>query len=123
MNEENNIKVKTCPDCGEKDINKFYKNKNRKDGYATYCIKCHNERYHSLARQKRYYRKHKDEIKIKNQQNKEERNKKQKEYIAKNPERYKAMRYEAQKRYREKHRDEINERRRKKYRENKNKDK
>lgn len=41
-----NMKTKKCPKCGEiKEIEEFYKNNSRKDGFSSYCKICSNENH------------------------------------------------------------------------------
>lgn len=107
---------KRCPKCGEKRLDHFYRDSNRKDGLNPYCIECckivgaisaakrrakkrtkNREAYHGnieKSRQRgreayrRYVEKNRDKI-----------NERQRQYAADNPERQK----EYQRRYYEKH--------------------
>lgn len=88
------METKGCPSCGEtKRLDKFHKDRSRKNGITTYCAQCRN------ATQLRKYHENRDEMKRKMRawsqtpQGKASQLKRKKRYIEKYPERWEAFKF------------------------------
>ena len=116
---------KQCPKCGVvKDINEFYKNKSRKDGYSSWCRNCdnaNNKKYvqNNKEHMREYYKgrywknpeKYRENRRKSNIRNKDTIKESRKIYYQNN----KDLILSKDKIYRDKHRDEINTRNRQYY--------
>ena len=93
--------TKVCKKCyKEKNINEFYKNNNKKDGYSNSCKECVKEYYKLnkdkiIQRQHNYYKTNKEKVNLKKKEyreiNKDKIKKQRKQYYEKNKEKYKQL--------------------------------